>query len=291
MEFKDTFFSRNLSINCRGKLLDLSTPGILGILNLTPDSFYDGGRHNSGAAMEKRIHQIVLEGADIIDIGGFSSRPGAKEVSVETELERLIPAMEIIRRSYPDLPVSVDTFRLKVARKLHADYGIDIINDITSGDADPELISFAAENRIAYIAMHMQGSPENMQKNPDYKDVVDDLLDYFDKKIRKLQDSGIKDIIIDPGFGFGKSPEHNYQLLSGLESFRCFEVPVLCGISRKSMIYKSLNINPEDALNGSTALHMYSLVKGANLLRVHDIKQAKEVVSLYEKLFKAENEN
>jgi dihydropteroate synthase len=280
MEFKDTFFSRNLSINCSGKLIDLTFPKIMAILNLTPDSFYDGGKYTETSDLHKRIDTIYHEGADIIDLGGFSSRPGASEISQETEIERLRPALEYTRKNYPDLPVSIDTFRLGTAKKLYNDYGIDIINDITGGDGDPDLINFAAEKKLAYVIMHMKGNPKNMQKNPEYKDVVNELLDYFDQKNQQFLKAGINDVIIDPGFGFGKTTEHNFTLLSALETFKSFELPVLVGISRKSMIYKSLNIDPENSLNGTTALHMYALQKGANILRVHDVAEAKETIRL-----------
>ena len=259
----------------------------MAILNLTPDSFYDGGKYREAPELKKRIDSIYQEGADIIDIGGFSSRPGAREISMDTELGRLRPALEYIRKHYPDLPVSVDTFRSGTAKKLHKDYGIDIINDITGGDGDPELVNFAAENKLPYVVMHMKGNPENMQENPDYKDVVNELLDYFDQKNQEFLKAGLHDIIIDPGFGFGKTLEHNFTLLSALEVFKSFELPVMVGVSRKSMIYKSLNINPDKSLNGTSALHMYALQKGANLLRVHDVTEAKEVIELY-KLLKIE---
>lgn len=241
-------------------------------------------------AIKKRVDQIMNEGADIIDIGGFSSRPGAKEIDEKKEIERLLPALDIIRNDYPEIPVSIDTYRSKVARRVHKEFNIDIINDITGGDADSELLDFAVENSIPYIIMHMKGSPENMQENPEYTDIVDELLDYFNQKIENFRSRGLNDIIIDPGFGFGKNMDHNYELLTSLEVFRIFEIPVLVGISRKSMIYKKLKVNPDKALNGTTALHMYSLHKGANILRVHDVKEAKEVTDLYEKLIQTEKE-
>ncbi len=284
MEFKDTFFSNNLSINCRGSLLDLSSPALMAILNVTPDSFFDGGRYSRKSELEERIDVIISQGADIIDVGGFSSRPGAEIIDADEELKRLRPALEIIRKKSLDIPVSIDSFRRNVVESLFSEFGIDMINDITAADGDPELLDFAAENHIPYIIMHMKGKPQNMQKNPDYEDVVNELLSFFDKKIVKLLEKGLNDIIIDPGFGFGKSLEHNYQILAALEVFKSFEVPVLAGLSRKSMIYKFLESDPEGALNGTTALNMFALNKGANILRVHDVKEARQTISLFRKL-------
>ncbi len=288
MGFKDTFFSRNLSINCRGNLLDLSSPKIMGILNVTPDSFYDGGKYIVKRAIRKRVKEMVEEGADIIDVGAFSSRPGATYISMEEELDRLIPALEVIRELYPDLPVSVDTFRAETARKITESYGVDIINDITAGEEDSGMLDFIAENNIPYIMMHMKGRPETMQKAPEYEDVVNEVLTFLERKVNDLTDRGVNDIIVDPGFGFGKTIQHNYALLSGLEVFRALEAPILIGISRKSMTYKYLGTGPESALNGTTALHMYALVKGANILRVHDVREAVEVKKLFEKLIEEE---
>ena len=234
---------------------------------------------------------MISEGADIIDIGGFSSRPGAMPVSAEEELNRLMPALEILRDSYPDFPVSIDTCRSEVANELHVKYGIDIINDISGGNLDEKLVDFAIQNRLPYIIMHMQGAPENMQDNPVYEDIVDDLLDFFTGKIENYSSKGMNDIIIDPGFGFGKTLDHNFELLSALEVFRTFEIPILVGLSRKSMIYRSLGIDPGGSLNGSTALHMYALSKGASILRVHDVREGREVVQLYEKLNNAQKEH
>ncbi|MFW5877765.1 MAG: dihydropteroate synthase [bacterium] len=288
MGFKDTFFSRNLSINCRGNLLDLSNPKIMGILNVTPDSFYDGGKYTVETTIRDRVKEIVDQGADIIDVGAFSSRPGAAYISMQEELERLIPALEIIKDIYPEIPVSVDTFRSDIARKITGNYGVDIINDITAGEEDPEMFEFIAESNIPYIMMHMKGKPEIMQKDPQYKDVVNEVLTFLEKRVDILLNRGVNDVIIDPGFGFGKSMQHNYTLLSGLEVFRALEVPILIGISRKSMTYKFLGTGPGSALNGTSALHMYALLRGANILRVHDVKEAVEVKKLFEKLIEEE---
>ena len=284
MKFKDTFFSNNLSINCRGSLLDLSSPVIMAILNVTPDSFFDGGRYSQKTDLEQRIDEIISQGADIIDVGGFSSRPGAKIIDADEELKRLRPAVELIRKRSPDIPVSIDSYRRNVVEKLFFEFGVDIINDITAAEGDPELSEFAAEQHLPYIIMHMKGLPLSMQDNPEYKDVVNDLLDIFDKKIVKLHSKGLNDIIIDPGFGFGKTLNHNYEILSALEVFKSFEIPILAGLSRKSMIYKFLETNPDSALNGTTALNMFALTKGVNILRVHDVKEARQTLSLFNKL-------
>ncbi|MBE0654060.1 MAG: dihydropteroate synthase [Bacteroidales bacterium] len=285
MGFKDTFFSENLSINCRGRLLDLSRPAVMGILNVTPDSFFDGGKYTDSIAIKKRVRQIMDEGADIIDIGGYSSRPGSVAVSEGEEWNRIRPALEIIRTMDMDIPISVDTFRSVIASRAVSEFQADIINDITGGSGDPEMFDFIAGSGTPYILMHMQGTPETMQKEPSYDDVVDEVLDFLQERSSELRKRGALDIIIDPGFGFGKTVTHNYQLLSALEVFTALEMPVLAGISRKSMVYHFLEVRPEDSLNGTAALHMYALVKGARILRVHDVKEAVEVKKLFEKLY------
>jgi dihydropteroate synthase len=285
MKSKDTIFSKNFSINCYGRLIELNGPKVMGILNLTPDSFYDGGRYNNKNGMIKQIDKIVLEGADFIDVGGFSSKPGSELPDSQIEIERLKPALEYIKSKYPEMPVSVDTCRAKVASFVIEKYKADMINDISAGNIDPEMIDVISEWKIPFIAMHMKGNPGNMQENPKYEDVVDDILLFFAEKVEKWKVKGIHDIIIDPGFGFGKTLEQNYQLLAALEVFQSLELPLLVGISRKSMIYKLLGISPNEALNGTTALHMYALNKGADILRVHDVKEAKDLVRLHEKLY------
>jgi dihydropteroate synthase len=285
MKSKDTIFSKNFSINCYGRLIELNGPKVMGILNLTPDSFYDGGRYNSKNGMIKQIDKIVLEGADFIDVGGFSSKPGSELPDSQIEIERLKPALEYIKSKYPEMPLSVDTCRAKVASFVIEKYKADMINDISAGNIDPEMVDVISEWKIPFIAMHMKGNPGNMQENPKYEDVVDDILLFFAEKVEKWKVKGIHDIIIDPGFGFGKTLEQNYQLLAALEVFQSLELPLLVGISRKSMIYKLLGISPNEALNGTTALHMYALNKGADILRVHDVKEAKDLVRLHEKLY------
>ncbi len=284
MGFKDTFFSKNLSINCRGYLLELTHPKIMGILNVTPDSFHDGGKYLDVKSMKKKVDLLMSEGSDLLDIGGVSSRPGSKPVDEEEEIRRIEPALDYVRTNYPDVPVSIDTFRTRVAASLAEKYGIEIVNDITGGKGDPEMFDFIASSGLAYILMHMQGIPETMQNKPEYNDVIDDLLHFFSSKIEILNRKGVKDIIIDPGFGFGKTVDHNYEILSAFDVFRIFGLPLLAGISRKSMITRFLNIKTEEALNASTALHMVSLLKGANILRVHDPREAREVISLFNKL-------
>ncbi len=290
MVFKDTFFSGNLSINCRGKLLDLAEPKVMGILNVTPDSFYDGGSYTGTEAMRQRISQIAAEGADIIDIGAYSSRPGAEDISADTELSRLLPALEAAQEICPALPVSIDTFRTEVIEKASRRFNIDIINDITGGEGDPGMFDLVAEKKLPYILMHMQGTPRTMQENPVYGDVVNEIMQFFAVRVEQLIDRGVNDIVLDPGFGFGKTPGHNYTLMASLEVFRAFGFPLLVGISRKSMTYKLLDIDRSEALNGTTALHMYALVKGAGILRVHDVKEAVETVRLYNFLHKMEKQ-
>ncbi len=281
---KDTFFSKNHSLNLRGKLLDLSTPRVMGILNLSPDSFYDGGKYSTNDKIIKRAEQIVKEGAEIIDVGAVSTRPGAKLISYKEEYKRLCPAMEIIRKKFPDFPVSIDTMNPEIAGKMISEYGADMINDITAGGESEKMFEIIAEHNIPYIIMHMKGMPSNMQANPEYNDVVDELLIFMAEKTSKLKSLGINDIIIDPGFGFGKNIDHNYQLLSSLECFRSLELPILVGLSRKSMIYKVLSITSEESLTGTTALHMFALIKGADILRAHDVREAVQVCRIYSKL-------
>ncbi len=273
-----------MTINCKGKLLDLSEPKIAGILNITPDSFYDGGKYFSENSVKNRTEQLVTEGADIIDIGAFSSRPGADLISEKEEKKRLQFALEIIRNNFPDIILSVDTYRSEIAEFVVKNFDIDIINDISGGTFDKKMFETIADLQIPYIIMHMQGTPLSMQKNPEYKDVVKDLLKYFSEKIELAKKLGINDLIIDPGFGFGKTVEHNYRLLNNLELFKMTERPILVGLSRKSMIYKLNDETPDEALPGTLALSIIALQKGANILRVHDVKETKQVIEVYKKL-------
>ncbi len=273
------------TINCNGKLIDITTPLVMGILNITPDSFYDGGKYNNPAFVVGRVKQMVAEGADIIDIGAYSSRPGAEHIGEEEELLRLTEVLELIRKDFPEVIISVDTFRSSIAKKVVLDYNVDIINDISAGEMDDQMFETMAKLNVPYIMMHMKGTPQNMQKNPQYdKDVVYEVMDYLAEKYRKLSLLGVHDVIVDPGFGFGKTLEHNYELLNRLNELKLLELPILVGVSRKSMIYKLLDSSPEQALNGTTALNMLALERGAKILRVHDVKEAKECIILHEKI-------
>lgn len=267
-------------INVNGRLMDLSCPQVMGILNVTPDSFYAGSRKQTEEEIAARAQQILAEGGSIIDIGAYSSRPNAEHISAEEEMKRLRNGLEIIGREHPDAVMSVDTFRADVARMCVEEYGVAIVNDIAAGNMDSEMFSTIARLGVPYIMMHMQGTPQNMQQHPHYEDVLREVLYYFSEKVQRLRDMGVKDIILDPGFGFGKTIEHNYELLNKMEEFAIFELPLLVGVSRKSMIYKLLGITPEEALNGTTVLHTIALMKGANILRVHDVKEAVEAVRL-----------
>lgn len=269
-------------INVNGSLLDLSVPCVMGILNITPDSFYAGSRMQTEAEITARAQQILDEGAGIIDIGAYSSRPNAKNVSPHEEMERLRMGLEILRKTHPGAVISVDTFRADVARMCVEEYGVAIINDIAAGEMDTDMFRTVAELNVPYIMMHMQGTPQNMQKHPHYDNVLKEVFLYFAQKVQQLRDLGMKDIILDPGFGFGKTVEHNYELLAHLEEFRVFELPLLVGVSRKSMIYRLLGGTPQDALNGTTVLDTICLLKGADILRVHDVREAVETVKIVE---------
>ena len=269
-------------INVNGSLLDLSVPCVMGILNITPDSFYAGSRMQTEAEITARAQQILDEGAGIIDIGAYSSRPNAENVSPHEEMERLRMGLEILRKTHPGAVISVDTFRADVARMCVEEYGVAIINDIAAGEMDTDMFRTVAELNVPYIMMHMQGTPQNMQQHPHYDNLLKEVFLYFAQKVQQLRDLGLKDIILDPGFGFGKTVEHNYELLAHLEEFRVFELPLLVGVSRKSMIYRLLGSTPQDALNGTTVLDTICLLKGADILRVHDVREAVETVKIVE---------
>ena len=273
-----------LYINVNGRLMDLSEPQVMGILNVTPDSFYAGSRSETEKDIVQRLHQIIDEGASIIDIGGYSSRPNAEHISAEEEMSRLRNGLEIIRKHCPNAVVSVDTFRADVAKMCVEEYGVAIINDISAGQMDEQMFPTIAKLGVPYIIMHMKGTPQDMQVSPKYDHFLKEIFYYFSEKVQKLRDLGVKDIIIDPGFGFGKTLEHNYELMNHLEEFSLFELPLLVGVSRKSMIYKLLGSTPEEALNGTTALHTIALLKGANILRVHDVKEAVESIKIVQKM-------
>ncbi len=285
MTFKHSIFLRpSQTINCRGQLIDLSTPCVMGIINITPDSFFSKSRFNSQQAILERVEQIVKEGGTMADVGAYSSRPGAANVSAAEEYARLLPSLELIRKRYPELILSLDTFRAEVAEKIVTEGLADIINDISGGEMDGAMFDTVARLKVPYILMHMQGTPDTMQLNPVYKDVTADVSLWLSERVDKLRSMGVNDVIIDPGFGFGKTVEHNYSMLNNLDEFRLFQLPLLVGLSRKSMIYKVLGGDPEGALNGTTALNTVALLKGANILRVHDVKEAVECVKLVSEL-------
>ena len=267
------------TINCKGKLIDISSPFIMGIINVTPDSFYDGGKNNSIEAAINQVRKHLKEGATVIDIGGYSSRPGAKEVTEEEELNRTIPIIEAVLMAFPDTIISIDTFRSNVAKKA-IEAGAAIINDISAGDLDENMFSVVAEKQVPYIIMHMQGIPKTMQNNPNYPNIIQEIMYYFSEKINALRKKGVIYIIIDPGFGFGKTLEHNYKILGKLNNLQLLNAPVLAGISRKSMIYKLLNTSSKKSLNGTIAANIIALQNGANILRVHDVKEAAECLRL-----------
>jgi dihydropteroate synthase len=266
-------------LNIRGNLIEFNRPAVMGIVNVTPDSFFAGSRVPADS-VTARVSEMMAQGADIIDLGGYSSRPGADTVTAEEELARLVPAIAAIRERFPDIPVSVDTFRADVARECIAQ-GADIINDIGGGDLDPEMFGTIADLRVPYILMHMRGTPATMQSLTDYDDVVADVLRDLAFKTDRLHQLGVNDVIIDPGFGFAKTVDQNYRLLAALGMFREIGCPVLAGVSRKTMIWKELGIHPDEALNGTTAINMIALMNGADILRVHDVRECAETVRLF----------
>lgn len=276
--------SKNHFINVNGQLMDLSTPQVMGILNVTPDSFYSNSRKQTEAEIAERAAQIVAEGGSIIDIGAYSSRSNAEHISAEEEMDRLRKGLTVVRREQPDAVISVDTFRADVARMCVEEYGVAIINDIAAGEMDADMFRTVADLRVPYIIMHMQGTPQNMQLHPHYDHVVKEVMYYFSEKVARLRDLGARDIILDPGFGFGKTLDHNYELLAGMEELCSFGLPVLVGVSRKSMIYKLLGGTPAEALNGTSVIDTLCLMKGADILRVHDVKEAVEAVRIVQKM-------
>jgi dihydropteroate synthase len=277
------FFEPKQSLNIKGKLIDLSTPKVMGILNITPDSFYSNSRTKSIDEALNKAAQFLKEGATFIDIGGYSSRPGAKDISTTEEVDRLVPVVESLTKEFPEAIISIDTFRAKVAEETIL-AGAHIINDIASGDMDDQMFETVAKLQVPYMIMHMQGTPQNMQQNPVYDNVLLEVIDYLAKKIELLKALHIHDVIIDPGFGFGKTTKHNYELLNQMEAFKIFKLPILAGFSRKGMIYKTLGTSAAEALNGTSVLNTIALQKGAGILRVHDVKEAIECVRLVEML-------
>lgn len=283
MADKNTVFQQKLSLNIGGNLMDLSTPKIMGIVNLTPDSFYDGGRNNNPSKATMKAEQLLAEGADILDLGAYSSRPGAEHISEQEELERLLPVVNAIVKDFPTAVLSIDTFRSGVARAA-IDAGAHVINDISGGELDKEMFAAVAALRVPYILMHMRGTPQTMASQTKYQDITSEVCYYFAEKIADLKQLGVIDIIIDPGFGFAKTPEQSYELLKNLDLLKITGHPVLAGLSRKSMIYKTLGTDAENALTGTIAANTIALMKGANLLRVHDVRAAKEAITIFEKV-------
>ncbi len=270
-----------MTLNCKGHLIELFPPKVMGILNISPDSFYDGGKYKDNKSVVLQTEKMLNEGATFIDVGAYSSRPGANPVSEDEELNRMLPIVEMLVREFPEIILSIDTFRSTVAEKsLQA--GAALINDISAGQLDEEMLPTIAEYKIPYIMMHLRGTPRTMQHQTEYSDLVIDILRYFSERVARARSLGIIDIIVDPGFGFAKKLEQNYELLSKLDLFKNLNLPILVGLSRKSMIYKALDTDSENALNGTTALNMVALMKGANILRVHDVKEAMECVRLFE---------
>lgn len=282
---EDKLFPQKYTFQIKGRVYSLDKPKLMGILNLTPDSFFEGSR----VSLEEKIilstaQKMIAEGADFLDLGGYSTRPGAVDISIDEEIQRIAPAISLIKREFPDILISIDTFRSTVA-KIAVESGADLVNDISAGSLDTKMLETVAQLGVPYIAMHMRGTPQTMQEETAYQDLVPEILFYFSEKLEAFRKLGIKDVIIDPGFGFAKTREQNFQLLRDLKSFQRLGLPILAGVSRKSMIYKTLQISASEALNGTTALNMFALLQGANILRVHDVKEAKETVTLFEQLY------
>ena len=278
------FLKRKNSINLAGELISFSKPVVMGIVNVTPDSFYDGGKLDDEKVLLRMVEKMINDGAAIIDVGGISTRPGAPLISTKIELDRLLPAVKAVRKAFPEIPVSIDTFRSWVAVRVIDEIGPIIVNDISGGTLDSKMFETVGKMEVPYILTHIQGTPKNMQENPEYDDVVKDISTFFGDKVKRLTKLGVKDVIIDPGFGFGKNPDHNYDLLNRLDSFKVFQLPVMVGLSRKSVVCKALKVNPENALNGTSVVNTLALLGGADILRVHDVKEAAEAIQIFEAL-------
>ncbi|KQO22709.1 dihydropteroate synthase [Flavobacterium sp. Leaf82] len=272
-----------MQINCKGQLIDLSIPKVMGILNVTPNSFFDGGKYKNEDEIISQVDKMLSEGATFIDIGAYSSKPSAEFVTEQEEIDRIVPAIELILKHFPKTILSIDTFRAEVA-KASIESGAAIINDIAAGELDDKMFEVIAQYNVPYIMMHMRGNPQTMQSLTQYEDIVKEMLFYFSEKVNKATSFGINDLILDPGFGFAKTTNQNYEVLQKMELFNLLDLPVLAGVSRKSMIYKTLNNTAQEALNGTTVLNTISLTKGAKILRVHDVKEAVECVTLFEKM-------
>ncbi len=278
------FLKRKNTINVGGELIDFSSPTVMGIVNVTPDSFYDGGKMEDEKVLLAAVEKMINDGARILDIGAVSSRPGAQPVSTKVELGRLLPAVQAIRNSFPKIPISIDTFRSWVAVRVIDEIGPIIVNDISGGLLDSKMFETIGKMRVPYILSHIQGTPKEMQENPQYDDIIKDISGYLSERVKRLTKFGVLDIIIDPGFGFGKTVEHNYELLNRLDSFKVFQLPVMVGVSRKSMIWKTLGNSQEEALNGTTVANTLALMGGADILRVHDVKEAVETVTIFSEI-------
>jgi dihydropteroate synthase len=276
-------FYSNITWNLKGRLYTLERPRVMGILNLTPDSFYAGSRLTRETDVLQRATRMIADGADLLDIGGYSTRPGAANVEEEEEIRRVIPTLRLLHNQFPDIPLSIDTFRSDVARKA-VEAGASLVNDVSGGEADARMMETVAELNVPYILMHMRGTPETMNALAVYDDLIKEMLDYFHARVHRLRSLGVKDIVLDPGFGFAKNVGHNFTVLREMRSFQTFGLPLLAGLSRKSMIWRTLKMQPEDALNGTTALHMVALMNGASILRVHDVKEARECIQLFNQL-------
>ncbi|AWW29933.1 dihydropteroate synthase [Echinicola strongylocentroti] len=284
-ETEDKLFPPKITLQVKGKLIQLDDPCVMGILNVTPDSFFAASRvTDNGSLLIDQAENMIREGAAILDLGGYSSRPGAANVSTEDEIQRIIPAVKRLKKHFPDTLLSIDTFRHEVAKEAFAE-GADIINDISGGELDSAMIPTVGKLNIPYICMHMRGNPETMQAQTEYNDIEREILFFFNEKLNQCHKAGIKDVIIDPGFGFAKTLAQNYRILKNLSYFKTIKSPILAGVSRKSMIYKTLGVSPEEALNGTTALNMAALLNGAKILRVHDVKEASETIKLYKQLY------
>lgn len=273
-----------MTLNCKGQLIDLATPKVMGILNLTPNSFYDGGKYKSDSEILSQVETMLQDGATFIDVGAYSSKPKAEFVSQEIELQRIVPVVQLILNKFPEALLSIDTFRSEVA-KVCIENGAAIVNDISAGNLDAKMLETVAKYQVPYIMMHLRGTPQTMQTLTDYENIVKEILFYFSEKVALARRFGINDLVVDPGFGFAKTLEQNYEIMQNLEVFQMLELPLLVGFSRKSMIYKTLNSNAEAALNGTTVLNSFALTKGAKILRVHDVKEAIETVTLYNKIY------
>lgn len=272
-----------MQINCKGRLIDLEIPKVMGILNVTPNSFFDGGKYKNESEILSQIEKMLGEGADFIDIGAYSSKPSAEFVTEQEEIDRIVPAIELILKHFPETLLSIDTFRAEAA-KASIENGAAIINDIAAGELDDKMFEVIAKYNVPYIMMHMRGNPQTMQSLTQYDDIIKEMLFYFSEKVKKARSLGINDLILDPGFGFAKTTDQNFEVMQKMELFNVLELPVLAGISRKSMIYKTLNTTPQEALNGTTFLNTIALTKGAKILRVHDVKEAVECVALFNKM-------